>query len=110
MPKRIYIAGKVTGLPIHEVTMKFGAAQKQIEALGFIALNPLELVDDFKATWQYAMKICICHLTTANAVLLLDNWEQSKGAKIEKQLADDLEIPVFNNTAGNLKLLKYQLE
>lgn len=110
MAKRIYIAGKVTGLPIHEVTMKFGTAQKQIEEMGFIALNPLELVNDWKATWQNAMKICISKLATADAVVLLDNWEQSKGAKIEKQLADDLDIPTFNNTKGGLQVLKYQIE
>jgi hypothetical protein len=35
----------VTGEPIAACTIKFGAAQKQIEALGFEAVNPLELVN-----------------------------------------------------------------
>lgn len=57
--KKIYIAGKVTGEPLAECTMKFGEAQKHIEALGFMAVNPLEVVNDFHTTWENAMKKCI---------------------------------------------------
>ena len=50
--KTIYLAGKVTGLPIHEVTMKFGSKQKQLEAKGYEVINPLELVSKHGQGWQ----------------------------------------------------------
>ena len=57
--KKIYIAGKVSGETQVECAMKFSAVQKQVEALGFEAINPLEVVGNWEATWEEAMKKCI---------------------------------------------------
>lgn len=107
--KRIYIAGKVTGEDRETCTAKFAKAQEEIEAMGHMVLNPIELVGGWNTPWQLAMKICICHLMTADTVVLLSDWHKSKGAKIEKQLADDLQIPTLNYTKDGLQILKYQL-
>ncbi|MBP4139647.1 DUF4406 domain-containing protein [Flavobacterium geliluteum] len=99
MKKKIYIAGKVTGEPIAQCTMKFGNAQKQIEALGFEVVNPLALVNDWKAPWHEAMKKCLKALIDCDGVLMLDDWHLSKGAKIELQLAISLGLSVqYYNT------------
>ena len=95
--KKIYIAGKVTGEDLAHCTMKFGQAQKDVEALGFEALNPLALVNDFKTPWQNAMKICLKALIDADAVLLLPDYHKSKGAMMENSIAEDLGIPVYYN-------------
>lgn len=94
---KIYIAGKVTGLPIDEVTAKFKAAQNEIEAKGFIAVNPIELVNDWKATWYQAMRICIKELMNCDDVYLLPDYSNSPGAQIELSLADSLKIPDFES-------------
>ena len=92
---KIYIAGKVTGLPIHEVTMKFGKAQKELQDLGYEAINPLEVVNDWKATWQHAMKLCIKALVDCDAVLFLPCHKESKGALLEFDIARQLEMKRF---------------
>ena len=94
--KKIYIAGKVTGEPIAECTMKFGVAQKTIEALGFTAVNPLEVVNDFKATWENAMKKCIKALMDCDAVYMLPDCANSPGAKLETRLASEFNMPLLN--------------
>lgn len=94
---KIYITGKVTGEPIAECTMKFGAAQKQLEALGHEAINPLAVVNDWQATWHDAMKLCIKTLMDADAVYILPCHEFSKGATLELQLAGFLNIPKYHN-------------
>lgn len=104
--KKIYIAGKVTGEPLAECTMKFGQAQKEIEALGFIAVNPLAVVGDFQSYWEPAMKKCVKALVDCDAVIVLPCWENSKGAKIERQLAWDLDIPVFGYNKLGLSALQ----
>jgi hypothetical protein len=104
--KKIYIAGKVTGEPIAECTIKFGTAQKQIEALGFEAINPLELVGDFRTPWDAAMRICIKALMDCDAVVLLPDWANSKGAMFEHEIAQTLEMPIFNVSKGGLAVMK----
>lgn len=39
--KRIYIAGKISGLPAEEVDAKFRASQIALQAFGFEAVNPV---------------------------------------------------------------------
>lgn len=110
MAKKIYIAGKVTGLPIHEVTMKFGSAQKELESKGFVAINPLEVVNDWQCDWQTAMKKCIKALIECDAIVLLPDWEESKGAKIERQLAENLQIEIFNYSKFGIEVMIKNLE
>jgi hypothetical protein len=93
--KKIYIAGKVTGLSIAECTMNFGTAQIAIEKLGHQAVNPLEVVNDWKCPWDLAMRKCIAALMECDAILALDNCNQSEGARIELQLAHKLRMPIF---------------
>lgn len=92
--KKIYIAGKVTGLPIAECTMNFGLAQVAIEKLGHEAVNPLTVVNDWKCPWPLAMRKCIAALMTCDLVLMLDNSTDSPGARLEFDLAIKLDIPV----------------
>jgi hypothetical protein len=107
--KKIYIAGKVTGEPIAECTMKFGTAQKLIESMGFEVINPLAVVGDFKSPWDSAMKKCIKALVDCDGMVILPCWQNSKGAKIERQLAEDLDITIFNYDSFGLKVMKIHL-
>lgn len=109
MKKKIYIAGKVTGEPIAECTMKFGQMQKELELMGFEVINPLAVVGDFKAPWQYAMKKCIKAMLDCDGVVILPCWILSPGAKIERQLAEDLDIVICNSDSFGLKVLKAHL-
>lgn len=109
-PKKIYIAGKVTGEPIAQCAIKFGEAQKFFQSQGFEVVNPLELVSDWETPWQKAMKMCISELVKCDAIVLLSDWKNSKGAVIERQLAEDLEMHIVNHTKFGLKILKALLK
>ena len=97
MKKKIYIAGKVTGLPEHEVRGKFSELQTNLESCGFDVVNPIEVVNDFNTPWDAAMKLCIKALIDCDAVYLMPCHNNSKGALIEKQLAININIPCVNN-------------
>ncbi|HEU5117641.1 MAG TPA: DUF1937 family protein [Isosphaeraceae bacterium] len=46
-------------------------------------------------TWERAMEECRELLGRADAVLMVEGWERSKGATEERALAQSLGIPVF---------------
>lgn len=97
MKKKIYIAGRVSGEDLAECTMKFGTAQKKVENMGFQAVNPLEVVGDWKATWKEAMQKCIKALVDCDGIYVMPCYKSSKGARIERDLAFNLEIERFYN-------------
>ena len=39
---KIYISGKITGLPLEETRRKFADAQALLEEIGFEVVNPME--------------------------------------------------------------------
>lgn len=108
--KKIYIAGKVTGESQEKCEAKFAEAQKTLEGRGFEAINPIQEVGDWNAPWDTAMKICIAKLLEADAIILLNDWQHSKGAKVEKQLAKNLKIPTFSFTQMGIQSMINQVQ
>ena len=95
MKKKIYIAGKISGEAIHKVSMKFGQAQMQLEAKGYLVINPLTIVGDWHCSWQQAMKICIPALVECDGIHLLADFRESKGAKMEYDIAIALGLELI---------------
>ncbi len=98
--KKIYIAGKVTGEPISECTMKFGAAQVDLERLGHTAVNPLAVVGDWKCPWDLAMRKCIRALMDCEMIFMLEDYKNSKGAMVEYELATMLGMEIIYESSG----------
>ena len=95
--KKVYISGAISGLPIEDVKMSFNSAEKTLEERGFIPVNPIKVQPFVKGfTWLDYMKADIKALVDCDAIYLLDNWESSKGAVIEVDLALSLGIYVIN--------------
>ena len=110
--KTIYIAGRVTGLPIEEVKDHFRNYQLQLEQQGHNAINPVELIElineerrnlndqhpglDLKEITVYnkIMGICLCEMCDADEIHMLPGWQDSKGATLEREVAIRLGIPV----------------
>lgn len=81
---KIYIAGKVRGLKNYKEIFK--KAENKLQGKGHITLNPAELPEGLH--WTDYMKICIPMLEVAEAIYLLNNWQDSTGAKVEKAYAE----------------------
>lgn len=84
---KIYISGKITGLPFHEVEAKFQGAEELLEELDLVPVNPLKNGLTKEHSWNEHMVKDIEMLLDCDGIMMLDNWDTSKGAKIEYNIA-----------------------
>lgn len=75
----IYIAGKITGNPDYKE--QFTTAAAMLKSNGFTVLNPCCLPEGL--TWEQYMSICIPMVDVADKLYMLENWDSSRGARIE---------------------------
>jgi hypothetical protein len=95
---KIYISGKITGLNEHDAFAKFARAEQDLSMFAHDPVNPMKLPHDHDKTWHSYMKEDIRHLCDCEAILMLNNWADSKGAIIENSLAIMLGIKVYFQT------------
>ena len=72
----IYISGAITNDP--DYRDKFAVAEMTIKYFGHTPLNPCCLPDGL--TWEQYMKIDLAMIDVADAICLLPDWQQSRGA------------------------------
>jgi hypothetical protein len=92
---KIYIAGKVTGEPTEICKAKFGKAEYTLRSSGFIVVNPMNVVNDPNCRWSIAMGLCITELAECDPIYLLSDWKESRGARIEFEVAKELDLKMF---------------
>lgn len=95
---RIYIAGKVSGEDYNQTYEKFCRIEKMLEGLGHEAVNPMKLVSKHLNNWGEEMKICISKLMECDSIYLLNDWADSRGAKLEYDLANALGYRLISDT------------
>lgn len=93
-PRRIYVAGPMTGLPDLNFPA-FHAAATALRERGHAVVNPAEINTDPSACWHACMRADIRELVTCDAVALLPGWERSRGATLEHFLAVQLGMSVW---------------
>ena len=99
---RIYISGKITGLDIEVAKMYFESVENQLTQAGHTAINPMKIHPSLEGpTWHDFMAADIQALLGCEAILMLDNWTTSKGAKIEHDLAERLGLQMFYSKNHN---------
>ena len=80
MKETVYLAGKITGDPLYR--SKFYAAARELEAAGFIVVNPATLpAEGF--TWEAYMRMSAAMLDECAAACFLPDWTESRGATWE---------------------------
>lgn len=80
--KRVFISGKVTGLPRLYVVLKFNISEKKLRKKGYDVFNPTKEIP-WDATWGEAMKICLPELKKCDSVYFQNDFYKSAGSRIE---------------------------
>ena len=93
--KKIYLSGKITGLEQLEYELIFDLAEIIAIEEGFEPVNPVKLNHNHDKTWASYMKHDIKAMMDCDAILMIPNWSNSKGATTELELAYKLEMEVI---------------
>lgn len=93
MSRTAYIAGKITGLPKEEVRRKFNIFASQLHSKGYQVVRPVTVTDD-SANWDQAIRSDIKKMLECDEVHMLPDWQDSRGAQLERDIAIRLGIQV----------------
>lgn len=90
---KIYISGKISGIE-NKAFEIFERAEEKLKLEGFDVVNPMKINHQHDNSWESYMKEDIKSLCDCDAIYMLNNWSDSKGAKIELDLAMSLGLDV----------------
>lgn len=98
---RLYLAGPMTGLPDLNFPA-FNAAAAALRERGYHVENPAEHGIVEGAEWGDYLRYDIGRLVTCEGIALLPGWFQSKGARLEANIAKELgmEITLLDGAEG----------
>ena len=82
--KKVFISGKVSGLPYTHAQERFNRAASLFQ--GCEVHNPVKLCKPYWSWWR-CMVVCLWHLMKCDTVVFMDNWQDSRGARIEHRVA-----------------------
>ncbi len=99
---RIYISGPMSGMPDFN-RAAFHLAWNELHAQGYEAINPGNIEGDDDWTWSDWMREDIKWLVDCQNIVMLPGWEKSRGAKLEKYIAQELGMRVYFWLDGELR-------
>ena len=91
---KVYISGKISGIE-SKAPLLFEAAERELLSYGHSVVNPMKLPHDHDKSWHSYMKDDIRAMCDCDAIYMLRNWTDSKGAIVEHGLAATLGLKLI---------------
>ena len=99
--KKIYISGPITGVPGAISAAHFARAEQDLRGLGFCnIINPRFMFEGTGLGYNDIMKHCLDLVCSADVVLLLPGWQNSRGAQMELGAAYARGLPIYEYDAS----------
>ena len=95
MKNPVYLAGKMTSIPDYNCPA-FHAAAATLRALDHTVLNPAENPAPPCGTWQAYMRMALAQLVQCQTIVMLPGWTDSRGALLERKVAQILHMEVVH--------------
>ena len=90
---RVFISGPMSGYKQYNFPA-FNAAAKRLTDEGMIAVNPADIGVVEGAKWEDYVRATIRLMMTCERVYVLPNWQESRGACLEIDIATQLGMPI----------------
>ena len=99
----LYLSGPMSGLPEFNYPA-FKTAAERLRSKGHTVVSPHELPADclgcanigHEHSWAEHMRVDLAALLTCDVIVLLPGWSQSKGAQLEKTVAEAVGMMVID--------------
>jgi len=99
--KTIYISGPITGIPGAFSAAQFARAERDLRDLGYRKIiNPRFMFDGTGLSYDVIMRHCLDLVCSADVVLLLPGWQNSRGAQMELGAAYARGLPIYEYDAS----------
>lgn len=85
--EKIYIAGKIGDLPKEVYEFNFSVGEINGARMGYESISPLNLPHNHGKSWKEYMSEDLKALKGCEAIYMLTNWTDSRGARIEHWFA-----------------------
>lgn len=95
MKKKVYISGPIAHYDLEERRAAFDHAARYLSIKGYEPVNPFENGVSQDAHWKEHMRADIALLLECDCIYMLQDWEMSKGAKLELDVASSCGIQVL---------------
>ena len=84
---KVYISGKMGGIPEGRIAKRFEEAENYLRNEGFVPVNPAVMLNNPGLEYDDYIKIDLKMLSICDAIYLLRGWENSPGSKEELKFA-----------------------
>ena len=95
---RVYIAGPITNR-LDTYKLDFASAKAYLESKGHLVMSPHVLPLGFD--WEDYLEISIEMMMACDAVYVLKGWEESKGTKLEIEMAEKYKMEIIYQEEGD---------
>jgi len=92
MNRTAYVSGNITGLPKTAVQSKFDIIGEELAGKGYQVVKPAALTDDKEVSGD--VRNDIKKMLECDEVHLLSDWQDSRGAQLERDIALRLGMQV----------------
>ncbi len=92
--RRLYLAGPMTGIEEFNYP-NFNSAALKLRNMGYHVQNPADNPFPACGSWGGYMRMAIRQLTLCDAIVVLDGWENSRGATEEVRIAGLIGMTVY---------------
>jgi hypothetical protein len=90
-----YISGKITGLQEEQYKANFEQAAREVRALGYQPISPVDLPHIHGHTWEEYMRESLVAMLGCSHIYVQKNCYESKGAIVEVELAERLKMTII---------------
>ena len=82
----VFISGKISDLDYYVAYGKFSNAERMLQQMGYATVNPMKICKQ-NWCWLRCMIKCLWAIMFCKKVYQLEDWKDSKGARIEYKWA-----------------------